>query len=146
MIYTLAEKHRLKVRRAEDGELLIPGRHGHLYEHEPGLMGLCLSVDPPRKSFTPRKWGCCKRACLTSGMRLHQDGDDEGTLLFDPADVDQVQLALTTAGVKRKRALSREQRASLVERGRVHRFRSVPGQTGTISRQKATTASLKGSG
>lgn len=76
----LAEANRLRTRRDEDGSSIIPGKDGHIYSHGTNRFGVVVFEQ------TPRKWGFRKRACLDAGMELFQDGDYEGTCLFDPAD------------------------------------------------------------
>jgi len=95
-----AENNRLKVRRDEDNTRIIPGKHGHIWDHGDDLFGVTLL------DLTPRKWTHRKKLCLEAGMELQQDGDFEGTLLFDPTDVDQVRVALRVAGVKKRRTMS----------------------------------------
>lgn len=60
-------------------------------------------------------------------MALLQDGDEEGTLLFDPADRAQVRVAIKAVGAKRKRVLSPAQREALAKaRARSPLMRSGP--------------------
>jgi len=101
-----AAKHRLRVRRAEDGEQIIPGKFGHLYLHDDFSLGLLFMPD------SPRRWSHARRKLEATGFTIWQDGDDEGSALFDPSDAAQASLALKVAGVKRKRTLTPEQRAA----------------------------------
>ena len=111
-----AERQRLRIRRDEDGSYHIPGRAGQLFEYD-GQRLAVMYLDG-----TPRAWGNRKRACLAVGMELHQDGDAEGTLLFDPENDAQAELGIQVAGVGRRRVLSDEHRRSLVAAGAAHRF------------------------
>ena len=99
---SFAEDNRLRVRRGEDNSQLIPGKVGHVWDYGDGLFGVTLL------DLTPKKWGFRRNACLAVGMRLQQDGHDEGTLLFDPVDEEQVKMALKVAKLKRKRQVSPE--------------------------------------
>jgi hypothetical protein len=51
------------------------------------------------------------RALIAAGARLEQDGDAEGSLSFDPANVTACALAIKAAGCKRRRVPSDAQRA-----------------------------------
>lgn len=96
-IRAFAKRERLKTRRDEVNEEIIPGRGwklqahrigeeavltsrgSHIYEHGDGRLAATFLKG------TPRTWGFRKRRGLAVGMELHQDGDEEGTLLFDPS-------------------------------------------------------------
>ena len=103
----LAEAHRLKVRRDDDGQRIIPGRYGHLWEFDHGMLAVTLL------DLTPRQWTHRKRACIAAGMELHQDGEDEGTLIFDPGDAAHLAMAVKVAGIKKRRIMSEAQLAVL---------------------------------
>jgi len=49
-------------------------------------------------------------------MRLLQNGEDEGSLTFDPTNAAQSRLAIRIAGAKAKRQVSEVQRMALVAR------------------------------
>lgn len=100
-----AERHRLRVRRDEAGEPVIPGRDGLIYEYGSGRLAVMVAGTSP-EPLTPGprlRWAYRRRACLAVGMALVQDGDDEGVLTFDPASREQVRVALRVAAVKRRR-------------------------------------------
>ncbi len=119
---TFAEAHRLRTRRDEDNTLMIPGKVGHIWEFDEDLLAVTLL------NLTNGKWSGEKRGrrkpCCDVGMKLHQDGDCEGTLLFDPEDAEQVELALRVAEVKRRRWMSPENKQRFVEAGKATRFKS----------------------
>jgi hypothetical protein len=48
-------------------------------------------------------------------MTLHQDGDGEGILVFDPVDPGQAKLAIKCVKAKAKRQMSHERLAALSE-------------------------------
>jgi len=100
-----AERHRLRIRRDEDGTRIIPGKYGHLWEDDERL---AVTIFGP--GTTPRIWGNRRRACEAVGMELTQDGDSEGTLVFDPSNRGQARAAIKAAGVKRRRIMSPAQR------------------------------------
>ena len=99
-----AEHYRLKIRQGEDGEPVILGKFGHLYEHNQELFGLMFI--PPEKVGTDKRWGYAKRKFETRDFVIWQDGDYEGSALFDPANRSQARLALKVAGIKRKRRVN----------------------------------------
>jgi hypothetical protein len=109
-VRAFAVKYRLKLRTDLDETKIIPGRDGHLYEHDLGRLGLMYM---PVKAKTAEMWGNRRRACVAAVMELHQDGDREGSVLFDPANPEQAKLAISTAGVKRRRIMSDAQKKVL---------------------------------
>ena len=115
-IQAFANRYRLRVKRHEDGEPIISGKLGHVYEHDDSTLGLFFM--PER----PRLWSHAKRRLETAGFTIWQDGDEEGSALFDPTNKVQARLALKVVGTKRKRTLTAEQRAakvSILERARI---------------------------
>jgi hypothetical protein len=74
------------------------------------------ATKPPRTFF----WRKHRDSGIKAGVRLIQDGDAEGCLGFDPANPDQVRIALRLAGVRKKRQVSEKQMASLA------RFKFTP--------------------
>lgn len=98
-----AERKRLRIKRDEVGELMIPGRIGHLYEHDCGVFGLMLvspNGDDPKLDNTLRSR---MRKALAEGLKLHQEGDYESTFTFNPDNTQHAQLAIRLVGAKRKR-------------------------------------------
>jgi hypothetical protein len=119
MIEDFAAKYRLKVKRAEDGEPVIPGKFGYVYQHDSETLGLLFMPD------RPRLWPRARRKLEAAGLIIWQDGDLEGSALFDPANTVQARLALKVVGAKRKRTLTPEQRAAktaILERVRAARM------------------------
>lgn len=106
-ISAFAEKYRLRLKRHEDGEAIISGRRGHLYQHDEHLLAL---VFMPEK---PRLWANARRKLEAAGCTIWQDGDQEGSALFDPTNTVQARLALKVVGVKSRRRPSRAQLAAL---------------------------------
>jgi hypothetical protein len=103
----VASKFRLRVRRDECGDPVIPGRTGQLYVHDDSLLGVLVFL--PSK----RAWSHARKRLLVAGFTLFQDCDIEGTAGFDPRNRAQVDLAIKVAGVKRRRRISRETAARL---------------------------------
>ncbi len=98
-----ASNHRLRVRRAEDGEPVIPGKFGNIYEHDASTLGLFFMPD------RPRLWSHARRKLEAAGLTIWQDGDDEGSALFDPTNASQARLALKVIRSKPRRTPSAAQ-------------------------------------
>ncbi len=115
-----ANQHRLRTKRDEVKDLIIPGRLGHLYEHEGGVLALMLASpngDDPRLDSTLRSR---MRKALREGLELHQRGDYESTFVFDPENKQHARLAIQLVGARKKRATGRpftSERARMVGRG-----------------------------
>lgn len=101
-----AERYRLKVRTDEDGSQVINGRRGKIYLFDVRHLAVLVL------NLTPRRWGNARRSGQEVGMRVLQDGDAEGTMLFDPTNPDHAKVAIKVAGVKKKRTMSPEQLAA----------------------------------
>jgi len=113
-IHTLeqfADNYRLKVRRDSCGDAIIPGKprnaarledRSHIFENGDGRLGVCL------RCLTPGKWTYAKQRLTKAGFEVLQDGDTEGTLLFDPSDRPQAKAAIREAGIKARRILTPE--------------------------------------
>jgi hypothetical protein len=79
---------------------------------------------------TAGKWNNRKKTAQASEFTLTQDGDTEGTLLFDPEDAKQAKLAIRLVGAREKATLSPERLAALQERGqRLGRMRQTKAET-----------------
>jgi hypothetical protein len=110
-----AAEHNLKTKRDSCGEpLIVPGNPrrsedvSHVYEHSEGVLGLVLLYD------TPTLWHNAKKRLTGLGFTVHQDGETEGILLFDPTNTIQVQAAIKTAGLKKHRRFSETGRTALL--------------------------------
>jgi hypothetical protein len=109
-----AVEQNLKVRRDSCGEpLIVPGNPrrsediSHIYQHSPDVLGLVLLYD------TPTLWSNAKKKLTGLGFTVHQDGDTEGVLLFNPENQTQVTAAIKTAGLKKHYPISEAKRAAL---------------------------------
>ena len=121
LLADFAARHCLRVRRDECGDLVIPGKLGHLYEHSSTELGLMIvSFGDPR----PRLWNFIRDKCLATGMTLLQNGDAEGALSFDPNNWEQARLAIKLTKVRPKRRMSEERRQAqlrILEKARLAR-------------------------
>lgn len=93
-------EHKLRLRKDECGDMMIPAKLGHIYEHGAGLFGVVLfeSAEVSNKILLARR-----RQLLKAGLKLHQAGDAESILLFDPASTAQAQVVIHAAGAQKKR-------------------------------------------
>jgi hypothetical protein len=107
---SFAANYRLKLRLDVDETRTIPGRVGQIYGHDLGRLGVMYI---PAKAKSAEMWNTRRKACLAIGMELHQDGDREGCLWFNPRNTEQCTLAIQVAGVKKRRIMSRAQKESL---------------------------------
>jgi hypothetical protein len=103
-IKKFCEENRLNWRVDDCGEHIIPGKSGHIYAD-----GMRAGVIV---SSSPKKWGNARRAFQAAGFEIRQDGDFEGSALFDPRDGKALKLAMRYARVKHRRKLSPEQLAN----------------------------------
>lgn len=125
-----AEQYRARTRQNECGETIIPGKlwkeqpkagrmYGHqIYEHGNGQFGLLLmfpveEIPEIGGSGKSAKWVNARRKLIAAGFTIRQNGDAEGTALFNPEDKAQARFGLKLAGVKTRRQLSPERRAAL---------------------------------
>lgn len=114
---TLAEGYRLRVTRISCGTPKlalslheIVGRTGTIAGQWQGR-GVVIIQRP-----TAKTWNFVRRTLERAGLEIHQDGDTEGSMLFDPSDKRQVRAAIKAAGIRQRRELSPEERERLVAR------------------------------
>ncbi|HKF05450.1 MAG TPA: hypothetical protein VKB49_24240 [Candidatus Sulfotelmatobacter sp.] len=109
-----AERFRVKTKVDSCGEQIIPGKpyktrrpedRNQIFDYgDDEHFGVSLLLT------TARQWGNAAKRLLAVGMTVLQEGDTEGTLLFDPANASQVRAAPKEAGIKRRRVLSLDDR------------------------------------
>ena len=129
-IKKFAEKCRLQVRRDVDGTDIVAGKLGHIYEHSAVKLGVLFMPSAPRA----RLWSVIKTKGTAAGMAVRQNGDGEGTLLFDPANAEQARLAVRLVKVRVRRVLTDEQRSALAARLAV--ARNSAHKRGTLAARK----------
>ena len=105
-----AYKFRLKTIRDECGDVIIPGRNGQIYEWGSESFG-CLVM-----AKSARYWNATREMLIGAGFRAIQNGDNEGTVLFNPQDGGQAGLAMKAIGPKRKRVVTESQKDILAKR------------------------------
>src|SRR5208337_5689775 len=97
-----AKRQRLRTRRDTDCTTIIPGRLGHIFEYDLGQLGMLVMPNPPRRQY----WGFARQRLIAAGFQINQDGDGEGSAIFDPGNRQQAELAIRLAGIKRRRTPS----------------------------------------
>jgi len=102
-----AAQYRVRVRRDECAELVIPGKRGHVFEYGANRFGVILML------ATKKRWNFLKRKLVAAGLQLKQDAETEGALLFDPANGAQARISLEVIRARFCRGLSDAQRAHL---------------------------------
>lgn len=109
-----ARTHRVRApRRTSDGSLALLGRRGQIYVYDATHFALMLTHEGALTRSSRMKWTHARKRALAAGFTLLQDGDDEGTFLFDPTDAPKSRLALALAAVKRRRRISPAQAEAL---------------------------------
>ena len=95
-ISEFSKKMRLRAKFGEDGETIVAGRRGEIYQHG-SILALLLM---PRKKFV---WVNARRKLEAVGCTILQDGDEEGAASFNPENPAQAKLVLRLVGCKRRR-------------------------------------------
>jgi hypothetical protein len=119
-----AAAHRLT--RDAYNKRIIAGKHGSLItDYGDGRLTVLLT------GTRAKWWGNRRRTLIAAGCRLEQEGDTEGSLSFDPANVTASALALKTAGCRHRRRQSARQLANLRSdaKARRHVGGSIPRET-----------------
>jgi len=119
-IKEFGEKYRVKTRRDNCGEDIVTGSRipkdmpkqveyaCHVYNHADGKrLGLLLLLK------TKQQWTHAKKRLVAAGFTIKQNGETEGTALFNPEDAGQVRLAFKLARIRVRRELSPERRQAL---------------------------------
>ncbi len=96
-IREFTKKMRLRAKLGEDGEAIVAGRAGEIYQYDSSLLALLLM---PRKKFV---WANARRKLEAVGCTILQDGDEEGAATFNPENPAQARLVLRLVGCKRTR-------------------------------------------
>jgi hypothetical protein len=134
-IEEFSQQYRVRTRRDECGEAVIPGKlwkaqpkpkrfYGHqVFEFDDGQFGVLLMFPVENgheigSSGKSARWANARKTLLLAGFTLHQDSDAEGIALFNPENKPQSRLALKLAGVRTRRSvhLTDEQRKAIADR------------------------------
>ena len=107
LVRDFAKEQRLKIETQTDGSCCIRGSRGEIFQYDESQLAVLVSAE------TTRAWTAARKKLIAAGFTLYQDGDWEGSALFDPENADQANLAIELAGVRRKRQQSPGQLANL---------------------------------
>jgi hypothetical protein len=116
-IKEFAARHKVRIKLDELADPIVIAKHGQIYEYGPGQFGVMFLTD------SVGKWNNRRKECEAAGMKLIQDGDTEGTLLFDPENLAQAKTAIRTVGARFRRQVSPETAKAGAER--LARFREA---------------------
>ena len=126
-IKEFAIRYRVRTLRDSCGEEIIPGRprkavrpedRSHVYDSGNGTQfGLCVIFG------TPRRWTSARLRLLGAGFTVLQNGETEGTLLFDPSNPVHAKVAIKEAGIRTRKVLSESVKTALA--ARLKRVRSA---------------------
>lgn len=125
LLEKFAQKYCVRVRRDSLNEPIIPGKQlckdmprrteyrSHIYEHgQDGLFGVCLMFSPSSgtqsKTGRSQSWATARKQLRAAGFHIAQDGDAEGSALFDPRNETQAKLAMKLVGIRPRRQVSPE--------------------------------------
>jgi hypothetical protein len=131
-IKIFAEQYRLRTQRDNLGETFIPCQRGQIYHHGGDTLGV-LVINEGRAHSSPSIWANVRRGLLAAGFTLHQNGDYEGSLLFDSQNPEMAQAAIQFMRARRKRKVTPELLAHLGEIGKLRRFEGH-GDKGALSK------------
>src|SRR5262245_50742281 len=109
-IKDFATKYKTRIKQDELGDFIIPAKYGQIYDFGGGKFGVMFLTD------SVGRWNNRRKACEAAGMKCVQDGDTEGTLLFDPQDISQAKTAISQVEARQKRQMTPEQRKAAAER------------------------------
>jgi hypothetical protein len=136
-VVALASKNRAALTRHADGEAVIAGRLGHIYQHgpEPDNFGLVLEAPADTRKLD-KTLRCRKLRALQAGFCVHVEGDVEAILLFDAGDPAQARLAIKLVGARQKRRV--KQSAAFLEARKRSQFQRPTVVQGPEGDQGAT--------
>lgn len=87
-----------------------PEQCSHIYELEPGRLAVCLLYQ------SARAWNSAKERLSKLGFEMLQDGDEEGSMSFDPVNPAQAKAAIKETRARKVKQLSQEHKAKLALR------------------------------
>ena len=109
VLQQFARKYRLQLRlHHEDGEPIILGKRGHVYEYGEGVLAFLFLP-----GSASRQWGHLVGKLTAPAFRVVQDCDAEGAAIFDHNDGETVKMVLKICRIHAKRLLSPERLAAL---------------------------------
>jgi hypothetical protein len=117
-IEQFAERFKVKTKRDECGDTIIPGKQHKFADgqssifggYDDGQLGVALLFG------TKKKWGNARRKLQAEAFTVRQDGDTEGILTFNPENAKQARLAIKAAGVRVKKNMGIPSPAQILAR------------------------------
>lgn len=91
LVRDFAKEQRLKIETQTDGSCCIRGSRGEIFQYDESQLAVLVSAE------TTRAWTAARKKLIAAGFTLYQDGDWEGSALFDPENADQANLAIELA-------------------------------------------------
>jgi hypothetical protein len=104
-VNAFGEQYRVRVKRDGCGEPIVPGKLGHLYQHDAVRFGIALEA-PPDDARSDKTLRARRRRAIAAGFVVHQEGEFEALLLFDPGDGKQARLAVLLIQAKKSRQVA----------------------------------------
>jgi hypothetical protein len=101
-ITKFAETYRLRTQRDTQGDRFIPCQRGQIYYHGGDTLGV-LVISEGKAHTSPNIWANVRRGLLAAGFTLYQNGDAEGSLLFDAQNPEMATAAIRWMKARRKR-------------------------------------------
>jgi|SRR5215475_607990 len=121
-----AEKYVLHWPKADEcGDMNMVGARGDIYVHDD--KGFAATV---LRCPSAAHWNRVLGLARGMGLVVTQNGDEEGTFLFDPGSVEEAGLAIRATRQGRRRVLSEAERENLLRHGAGHRFSARQTQSG----------------
>jgi hypothetical protein len=105
-----AREHKLRISEDECGDPMISAKLGHIYEHGPAVLGVVFSESA---QYSNKILLVRRRQLVEAGLTLHQVGDAESILLFDPMNTTQAETVICAVGAYRKRRQAAAQLCNL---------------------------------
>jgi|SRR5579862_4017853 len=122
-----AGRPRLRVTKDGCGELIAPGKHGHLFDYEDGeRFGIVLEDNRPHQPSKAKALLSRRRQARAAGFAAHQLGECESILLFNPQDLEQARSAIRLIGARPRRTLSPERLQKFLAAGQRSRYSRKP--------------------
>src|SRR5436190_23932115 len=95
-----AEKHSVRVKRSREDETdNIVGKYGEIYEYSEDTFCVMVMPDTPRGGL----WVRSRKKFEALRMAITQNGEQEGSAVFDPADGKQAKAAIAAIHAKKMR-------------------------------------------
>ena len=121
-IKEFAKKYRLNTELdPADNTTIVRGKLGQIYEYDDNQLAVMIMPE----SRNPRHWNNRRRFFKLLNMEICQDGDEEGSAIFDPENNIQARAAIRGAGIHIKKQLSVEARERLAQVGLRSRFKET---------------------